>query len=68
MDFAFPQHEQLAHIEQSDNPSTFPYSSVPVDKGACRLLGPTALVRMVCVRAFAQGSDLCLLFLLCHSR
>ncbi|KAF8515008.1 vacuolar membrane protein-domain-containing protein [Gautieria morchelliformis] len=40
----FSPRQQLVHVEHLDRPPTFPYPHVPVDKGACRLLGPTALV------------------------
>lgn len=46
MAFFFPRREQLVRVAQADSPS-LPYPGVPVDKGACRLLGPTALVRVV---------------------
>ncbi|KAF8574204.1 hypothetical protein K439DRAFT_1373081, partial [Ramaria rubella] len=44
MTFSFPPPDQFTHFEYLADPSTSPYAGVPVDKGACRLLGPTALV------------------------
>ena len=43
---SFPPPDQLTHAEHYNDPSEYPYPGVPVDKGTCRLLGPTALVRI----------------------
>lgn len=47
MPFSFPPPNQLAHPEHDEDPSEYPFPGVPVDKSSCRLLGPTALVRLV---------------------